>query len=88
MALIDIIVSDFLITEPPPTRTQDTLLSTAIAARLLYSQKPLIPSDDEVKERTPDLVQQEVTDKDFEVFYQQEDPEYTSSTSHLPPHLT
>ena len=88
MALIDITVSDFLIIEPPLAGTQDTLPLAPIAARLLYSQKPLIPSDDEVKEPTPDPVQQEMTDKDFEVFYQQEEPEYASSTSHLPPHLT
>ena len=39
--------------------------------------------DEEAKEPTPKLVQ-EVTDKDFEVFYQQEDPEDAPSTSHRP----
>ena len=57
MALIDVVVSGFLLTKPPPVGTQDALLPTLFAARLLYSQEPPIPLDDEAKEPTPDPVQ-------------------------------
>ncbi|KAL0009695.1 hypothetical protein SO802_004803 [Lithocarpus litseifolius] len=70
LALIDVAAPSFLLTKPPPMGTQDALLPAPFVARLLYSQEPPIPLDDEVKEPTPDPVQQEVTDKDFEVFYQ------------------
>ena len=67
MALINVAVPGFLLTEPPLVGTKDALLLAPLVARLLYSQKPPIPSNDEVKELTPDPVQQEVTDKDFGV---------------------
>ena len=57
LALIDVAVSDFLLTKSPPVGTQDALLPTPFVARLLYSQKPPIPLDDEAKEPTLDLVQ-------------------------------
>jgi len=82
LALIDVAVPGIQLNEPPPAGTQDALLPAPLVAKLLYSQEPPIPSDDEDKEPTPDLVQQEVTDKDFKVFYQQENPEVTHSTSH------
>ena len=45
-----------------------------------------MPSDDEVTERTPEPTQ-EVTNKDFEVFYRQEDLEDLPGPSqrHFPP---
>ena len=58
-------------------------LPAPLPAKLLYSQEPPIPSNEEAKDPTLELVY-EVTDKDFEVFYQQEDPEDTPSTSHRP----
>jgi len=35
--LIDVAILDFLLTEPPPTRTQDTQLPALCATKLLYS---------------------------------------------------
>ena len=69
-----------MLTDPSPARTQDTQLPTPLVNRLLYSQEPPIPSDKENKKPTPEPIQ-EVIDKDFEVFYQQEDPEDLPSTS-------
>ena len=74
LALIDIAVLSFLTTAPPPFRTQDTQLPAPLVTKLLYYQELPIPLDDEAKERTFEPTQK-VTDKDFEVFYQQEDPE-------------
>ena len=58
----------FLLFEPPLEGTQDAQLLAPLAARLLYSQELTPPSGDEGKESTSESVQ-EVTDKDFEVFY-------------------
>lgn len=52
LALINVAIPSFLLSKPPPTRTQDAQISAALAARLLYLQEPLIPSDDESKEST------------------------------------
>lgn len=79
--MIDAIVHDFLTTEPPPPRIQDTQLPTLLVTKLLYSEEQPIPSDNEEEERASEPTQ-EVTDKDFEVFYQQEDPKDTPSPSH------
>ena len=82
MALIDVVVLGFLLSEPPLVRTQDAQLPALLAARLLYSQEPPIPSDDEAKESTPKPIHQEVTEKGFEVFYL-EDALSTSTTCTL-----
>ena len=37
LALIDVAILGFLLTEPPPTRTQDTQLPAPCATKLLYS---------------------------------------------------
>lgn len=87
MALIDVAILGFLLSEPSPTGIQDAQLPAPQAARLLYSHEPLIPSDDEAKEPTPEPAQQEVTDKDFKVFYLQ-DLEDAPSTSLLHLHPT
>ena len=68
MALIDVAVPGFLLSEPPPKRTQDAQLPALLAARLLYPQESTLLSENEDKESTPESVQ-EVTDRDFEVFY-------------------
>ena len=72
LTLIDVAVSGFLLTDPSSAGTQDAQLSALLVTKLLYSQEPLILSEDEAKESTIELVQ-EVINKDFEVFYQQED---------------
>ena len=84
LALIDVAVPNFLLVEPPLAGTQDAQLPTPLAAKILYLLEPPIPSDEEAKDSTLELVQQEVTDKDFEVFYQQKDPEDAPRTSHRP----
>lgn len=53
LALIDVAVPRFLLSESPPEGTQDAQLPSPLAARLLYSHEPPIPSDDEAKEPTP-----------------------------------
>ena len=87
LALIDVVVPGFLLSEPPLKGTQDAQLPALIIARLLYSQEPLIPLNDEAKKSILEPTHQEVMDKDFEVFYQQEDPKDAPSTSyhHLRP---
>ena len=85
LALIDVAILGFLLSKPPLKGTQDAQIPASFAARLLYSQEPPLPSDNEAKESTPEPTLQEVTDKDFEVFYQQEDPKDAPSTSR--PHL-
>ena len=87
LALIDVAVPGFLLSEPPLKGTQDAQLPALIIARLLYSQEPLIPLNDEAKKSILEPTHQEVMDKDFEVFYQQEDPKDAPSTSyhHLRP---
>ena len=82
LALIDIAVPSFLLSEPPPKRTYDAQLPAPLAARLLYSQEPPIPSDNEAKESTPKPIHQEVTEKVFEVFYL-EDASSTSTAHSL-----
>ena len=82
LALIDIAVLGFLLIEPFPAGTQDTLLPAPLATRFLYSQEPPIPSDDKAKEPILEPTHQEVTDKDFKVFYQQKDPENAPNTSY------
>ena len=69
LTLIDVVVSSFLLTDPSSAGTQDAQLSASLITKLLYSQEPLILSDDEAKESTLEPIQ-EVIDKDFEVFYQ------------------
>ena len=83
LALIDVAVVGFLLTNRPLAGTQDAQLLAPLASQLLYSQEPPIPSDKETKESTHKLVQ-DVIDKDFEVFYQQEDPNVAPSTLHRP----
>ena len=73
MALIDVAVPRFLLFEPPPEGSQDAQISAPLATRLLYSQKSTLPSDDGDKESTSKSVQ-EVTDRDFEVFYHTDAP--------------
>ena len=80
LALIDVVVPGFLLSEPPPKGTQDAQLLAPLAAKLLYSQEPLIPSKHKAKKSTPEPAHQEVIDKDLEVFYQQEDLEDAPST--------
>ena len=74
LALINVAIPSFLTIAPPPSRTQDAQSLALLVAKLLYSQKLPIPSDDDAKKRTPKATQK-VTNKDFEVFYKQEDPE-------------
>ena len=85
LALINIVVPSFS-TTPPPSETQDAQLLASLITKPLHSQKQPIPSNDEVKVRTLEPTQ-EVIDKDFEVFYLQEDLEDLPSPSHrrLPP---
>lgn len=73
LALIDIVVLSFLLSEPPPEGTQYAELPTPLATRLLYSQETPIPSDDEAKESTPEPIHLEVTEKVFEFFYYEDD---------------
>lgn len=68
LALIDVAVLGFLLIGPPPEGTQDAQIPTPIAAKLLYSQEPPLPSAEEADESTFDSIQ-EVTDKDFKVFH-------------------
>ena len=68
LALIDVAVLGFLLTEPPPEGTHDAQLPAPLIARLIYSEEPPISSDDESEESTSEFAQ-EVTDKEFEVFY-------------------
>ena len=79
LALIDVVVPGFL-TKPPPFGTQDAQLPTPLATKHLYSQKQPLPSDDEQEEPKTEPTQ-EVLDKDFEVFYQ-EDPEDSPAPTH------
>lgn len=73
MALIDIAVHGFLLTEPPLEKTQDAQLPAPLAVRLLYSQEPPIQLDAEAEELMSESVQ-EVTDKNFDVFYRPDAP--------------
>ena len=68
LALIDVAVPGFLTIAHAPFRTQDTQLPAPLIAKLLYSQELPIPSDDDAEERTLEATQ-EVTYKDFEIFY-------------------
>ena len=54
LALIDIVFLGFLLSEPPSAGIQDAQLPAPLAARLLYSQEPIIPSDKKTKEPTPE----------------------------------
>ena len=74
LALIDIAFPGFLTTASPPSGTQDTQLPALLITKLLYSQEPPIPLNNEAEELIAEATQ-EVTNKDFEVFYRQEDPE-------------
>lgn len=74
LALIDVVVLGFLLTKPPPEGTQDTQLPAPLAARLIYSQEPPIPSDEEERDSTPKPIHPKVKDKDFEVFYHKDAP--------------
>ena len=68
MALIDVVVPSFLLTEPPLEGTQDAQLLASLVARLIYLQEPSNLLDNESEESTSESVQ-EVADKDFDVFY-------------------
>ena len=72
--LIDIAVLRFL-TEPPPSGTQDAGLSAPLVAKLLYSHKQPLPSNEEQEETTSKPTQEDIK-KYFEVFYRadSEDP--------------
>ena len=48
LALIDIVVPDFLLTNPSLAGTQDTQLSAPLVTKLLYSQEPPMLSNNEV----------------------------------------
>ena len=63
-----------LLIEPPQEETQDAQLPTPLATRLLYSQEPSIPFDNEEREPTPKPIHQVVIEKDFEVFYPKDAP--------------
>lgn len=45
-----------------------------LAARLLYSQEPPIPSEEEERESTLEPIHPEVIEKDFEIFYREDTP--------------
>ena len=62
LALIDVAVVSFLTTIPPQFETQDTQLPAPLVTKLLYSQEPPIPSNDEVKERTREPTQEDPED--------------------------
>ena len=68
LALTNVAIPGFLLTEPSPEGTHDAQLLAPLTARLIYSQEPPIPSDDKFGESSFESVQ-EVIDKDFEVFY-------------------
>ena len=68
LALIDMVVPGFLLTEPPPEATQDAQLLAFLVARLIYSQEPPNLLDNESEESMSESIQK-VTDKDFDVFY-------------------
>ena len=72
LALIDVAVPEFLLTKPPLKGTEDAQLPAPLVAKLLYSQEPSILSDEEVKESTLEPIHQEVTEKDFEIFYRKD----------------
>ena len=76
LALIDVAVLGFLLSEPSPVGTQDAYLPAPLAARILYSQELPIPSSNEAKESIPEPIHQEVTEKDFEVFYREDASAY------------
>ena len=80
LALIDVAVRGFLLTDPPSAGTQDAQLLAPLVTKHLYSQEPPMPSNDEVTKCTPKPTQ-EVIDKDFEAFYHQEDLEDLPSPS-------
>lgn len=67
LALIDVAIPRFL-TKSPPSGTQDAQLPAPLVAKLLYSHKQPLPSDDEQEWATPGPTQKDI-DKDFEVFY-------------------
>ncbi|KAL0004902.1 hypothetical protein SO802_012463 [Lithocarpus litseifolius] len=71
LALIDVVVPKFL-NKPLPSGTQDAQLPALLLAKLLYSHEQPLPSNDEWEELS-NKPTQEVHDKDFKVFYQ-EDP--------------
>ena len=73
LALINVVVPRFLLTEPPSEGTQDAQLPILLAAKLIYSQEPTLPLDEEDEESTSEYVQ-EVTNKDFEAFYRSNSP--------------
>ena len=73
LALIDVAVLGFLLSEPPPEGTQDAQLPAPLATRLLYSQESTPSSGNKDKKSTSESVQ-EVTYKDFKVFYHIDTP--------------
>ena len=56
LALIDVAIPNFLLVEPPLAGTQDAQLPAPLAAKILYSLEPPIPSDEEAKDSTLELV--------------------------------
>ena len=81
LALIDMPTLGFLLLETPLEGTQDAQFPAPLAVRLLYSREPPIRFDNKDKKSTTEPTQPEVTDRDFEVFYQQEELEDALSTS-------
>lgn len=88
LALIDAVVPEFLLSKPPLEGTQDAQLPAPLVAKLLYSLKPPIPSDDEAKDPFPKHAIQDITENDFEVFYRQEDPVNAPRSSRRHPQTT
>ena len=72
LAFINVAVHGFFI-KLPPSGTQNAQLLTLLAAKLLYSDEQPLPSNDK-REKPSSEPTQEVQDKDFEIFFQ-EDPE-------------
>lgn len=76
---MDVAVPGFLTVRPLSIGTQDVQLPTSLVTRILYFQEQPLLAEEEAKKSIPEPVQ-EVTDRDFEVFYRHDVP----STSHHP----
>lgn len=81
LAIIDVTVLRFL-TEPSPSGTQDAGLPAQLVAKLLYSHKQTIPSDEEQEKAISEPTQVDI-EKYFEVFFQV-DSEDTLEPSNCP----
>ena len=69
LAFIDIAILGFL-NKPPPSSTPNAQLPSPLAAKLLYSHEQPFPFDNEREEPSSEPTQ-EVRDKDFEIFYEE-----------------